>query len=104
MLPLSYLEILFVTGINTLICYGVWVVFQPTNIFEALGEWLDKQLPEYIQKPTYRCPICMSFWYSLLLSLFVWKLTPLDTAITMVAAMGLSVIIVRLFPDKDDEE
>lgn len=33
------------------------------QIFDKLGEWLDERLPEYISKPLYGCPICMSIWW-----------------------------------------
>lgn len=49
-----------------LIAYAVFFMHVTTwegHIFEEVGNLLDMKLPEWIAKPLYACPICMSFWW-----------------------------------------
>lgn len=39
---------------------GVWTLFGKGMILGWLGDWLDKWLPDFIQKPLYGCLPCMS--------------------------------------------
>lgn len=45
---------------------GIWcihILFQEGHLFEKQGDWMDENLPEFINKPTWACPICQSsFW------------------------------------------
>ena len=65
------------------------------QIFEDVANWLDTKLPEWISKPLYGCPICMSFWYGSAFYLFYngydkWIL------IVVFAAAGINAAIVNL--------
>jgi hypothetical protein len=39
---------------------GFNYTFQPGEIFAKPGKWMDENLPEWMQKPLYSCPFCMS--------------------------------------------
>ena len=52
--------------LSILIAFAVLFIHTTTtegHIFEDVANWLDTKLPDWIIKPLYGCPICMSFWY-----------------------------------------
>lgn len=52
--------------LSILIAFAVLFIHTTTNeghIFEDVANFLDTKLPDWIIKPLYGCPICMSFWY-----------------------------------------
>jgi hypothetical protein len=73
----------------------VHVTFWEEHIFEEVGNWLDMKLPEWLQKPLYGCPICMSFWYGFIAMLILNpELNFWQRAATVFAAGGINVINV----------
>lgn len=43
--------------------WGIHILFQEDHLLENVGDWLDENLPIYVNKPLWACPICMSsFW------------------------------------------
>lgn len=80
---------------------GYCCTFWEGMIFEKIGNWLEKKLPEYIQKPVYSCFICACFWWGSLIYWLVWGNSVIEWFITVVAAMGLNGALSKLFR-KDD--
>ena len=84
--------------ISVLIAFAVLFIHTTTNeghIFEDVANWLDTKLPEWIIKPLYGCPICMSFWYG---SFFYILYEGFDKWIVLVVfcAAGINAAIVNL--------
>jgi hypothetical protein len=77
------------------------------QIWEDVGNWLDRKLPEWLSKPLYGCPICMSFWYGgIILFLLGWQFN-VTFVLTVFAAGGISVInviICKWYQRMIDEE
>jgi len=95
---------------SLLISYAVLFIHATTwegQIWEDVGNWLDRKLPEWISKPLYGCPICMSFWYGgIILFLFGWQFNVMFV-LTVFAAGGVSVInviICKWYQRMIDEE
>ena len=93
--------------LSVLIAFAVLFIHTTTNeghIFEDVANWLDTKLPEWIIKPLYGCPICMSFWYG---SVFYLFYNGFDNWIIIVVfcAAGINAAIVNLNNSitKDDE-
>jgi hypothetical protein len=81
---------------------------QDGEIFERLGKFFERVLPKQIHPAVFACPICMTFWYgSILYWLAPWaKIGVMPTTgsvwqwlITIIAAMGLNIVIVKLWPN-----
>ena len=84
--------------LSILIAFAVLFIHTTTNeghIFEDVANWLDTKLPDWIIKPLYGCPICMSFWYG---SVFYILYHGLDKWIFLVVfcAAGINAAIVNL--------
>lgn len=83
---------------------GYCCCFWEGMIFEKIGDWLDKRLPEYIQKPLYACFICACFWYGTVIYLIFMADYSLhfneivgQWFITVIPAMGLNAALSRIF-------
>jgi hypothetical protein len=94
--------------IIALLVLSIHYTMQEGEIFEGLGKFFEKHLPEQIHPAVFACPICMVFWYgSLLYWLVPWgKIGLMPTTgnvwqwiVTVIAAMGLNIVIVKLWPD-----
>jgi hypothetical protein len=79
----------------------VWFTMQPGEIFGRLGDFIDERLPDFLYKPIAGCPICMVPYYGSVLYWVIWHVSWQHWLITVIASMGLNVVIVKLFP-KDD--
>lgn len=82
---------------------GVWNTLLPGEIFGKIGDWMHKNLPEWMNKPLGLCPICMpSIWGSAMYFTYVgmgWKLWPLY----VVALSGVMKIVTILVLNHDEE-
>lgn len=80
----------------SLFSFGWTNLFNENMIFERAGKWLDAHVPEWLGKPTYKCPICNSVWVALIMGLVgiipfhPWWHVPLIA----LAASGLCSIII----------
>lgn len=94
--------------IISMIVWAVWICMQSEMIFEKLGVWLQehldkwfgKELGEYIGKPVFSCPICMSFWYGSLAYWIIWGESTKQWLIVVVGVIGLNTILSKLMPEK----
>jgi len=83
-------------------CWGFHNAFQEEQIFDSIGIWLRRRIPEFWLKPLISCPICMcsihgTAWY--LISQPNWSLS--YWIMFIVAASGLNYVIHNLFPPTD---
>lgn len=81
---------------------AIWFSMQEGEIFGRLGNWLYNHAPVAIHKPLFDCPICMTPWYGTV----IYALIPGPFHVEhwwylILASMGLNVIIVKLWPEKD---
>ena len=65
------------------------------QIFEDVANWLDTKLPEWISKPLYGCPICMSFWWGSF-AYIVYEGVEIEMILVVFAAAGINAFIVNL--------
>lgn len=81
--------------IIALTVFAIWQTFQEGHIFHFIAVYLDMVLPEKFHNPVFYCPVCMTFWYGLVISLL------LDFDLWLpVPAMGLVAVLVNLMPDE----
>ena len=70
MITVYYLFVMFVT------CAWIWgfeYTFKPGEIFGRAGEWMNRNLPEWLCKPTFACKYCMSSVHGTIL---FWSFLP----------------------------
>lgn len=89
-------------SVISFIVMAIWFSMQEGEIFGKLGAWMYNALPAWMHKPLFDCPICMTPWYGTA----IYALLPGPFVVSywwwaVLAAMGLNVIIVKLWPDKD---
>ncbi len=73
----------------------------PDEIFGKLGRWFEQHLPGWIQQPLHECPVCQTPWYGTAIYWIVWGVDVKDWLLTVIPAMGLNVVVMRLWP-KDE--
>lgn len=78
---------------------AIWATMWEGAIFEFVRTWGEKNLSEKLQKPIYDCPICMTPYYGTVFYILVYDFGFTDWLITVIAAMGLNAVLVKLFPD-----
>lgn len=64
-------------------------------IFEDWANKSDENIPEWLSKPLYGCPICMSFWYGTLFYI-LFKGFEIEMVLVVFAAAGINAFIVNL--------
>ena len=79
------------------------------KVAEAMHSW-----PDWIKKPLYDCPICMSFWHGLWIIAalqatgYVNYCNPLPVLLTLFAAGGINTVLIYIIsyakdrPDSED--
>ena len=91
--------------LSILIAFAVLFINSTTwegMIFEDVANYLDTILPEWIIKPLYGCPICMSFWLGSAFYLLYegWNK---EMIIVVFAAAGINAAIANLNNSIKDE-
>jgi len=71
------------------------------QIFEEVANWLDTKLPEWISKPLYGCPICMTFWWGFAAMIALYKMKLIEynwfqVILIVFCAAGINAFIVNL--------
>lgn len=89
--------------IISLLVLSIHYTMQEEQIFERLGNWLRKILPEAIHKPVFDCFICMVPWHgSVLYWVIPWHRIGVTKgaehdfwqwAVFVVVAMGFNIVI-----------
>ena len=89
----------------SLCVFSIWYTLQPGEIFGWWGNILSRILPAWLHDPAFECPVCMTAWYgSAVYYLFFFSGSWQDWVLTVIGAMGLSVVILKLAPEKQDAE
>ena len=82
-------------------CLGIRALFQEGMILEGLGQKLDETLPEWINKPLWRCPPCMASVHGtiLWLTFLSGEYGLLSWPFFVVCLCGVNYVIVNLLPE-----
>jgi hypothetical protein len=80
------------------IVMAIWFSMQEGEIFHGLAKWYERNTPEKIHKPLFECPICMTPWYGSIYFLIAYGVS-WAWPVVILAAMGLNVVIVKLWPE-----
>ena len=67
-------------------------------VFGFVREWGEKNLPEYIQKPLYDCPICQVPYWGGVIYFLHYGLTE-EMPWVLLMAMGWNTLVVKLLPE-----
>lgn len=92
--------------IIALLVLSIHYTMQEEQIFEKLGDWFERVLPEAIHKPVFDCPVCMAPWYGSILfwlipwpKLFIIPNTIEQWLVCIIVAMGFNIVINKWSPD-----
>lgn len=92
--------------IISLLTLSIWYTMQEGEIFEGLGKWFEKHLPEQIHPAVFACNVCMSVWYGTFLYwLIPWQKVGitgnalLEWPLVIIAAMGINIVINKWSPE-----
>jgi len=102
---ISISQILTLSLIVAFYVQAVWICFQEDMIFEWAGNFLSMNLPDFMQKPVYDCPICMTPWHG---ALFLFAIRSIIkpgifiSGVILLVAMGINVTITKLWRHCDD--
>lgn len=89
--------------IISLFTIGYCCMFWPDMIFEKIGDWLEEHLPEWINKPTWSCYICVCFWMGTAIYWKAWGNSVQEWLLTVISSMGLNAAISQLVKKKEPE-
>ena len=87
--------------IISLIVFAIWYTMLEGEIFGKVGAWFSRTLPGWAHSPVYECPVCMAPYYGTLIYWLAFGYGVKDWLLTVIPAMGLNVVITRLWP-KDE--
>lgn len=94
--------------IIALLVLSLWYTLQDGEIFGGIGNWMYKVFPKKMHPPLFECNVCCTPWYgSALYWLIPWQQIGLPQStligwpVTIIAAMGIQVVINKLSPDKE---
>lgn len=83
-------------AIISLIVMAIWFSMQEGEIFGFVQKYSHWK----IAPPLFDCPICMVPWYGSLIYVLIWGVN-WQWPVVVLSAMGLNVVIVKLWPQKD---
>lgn len=92
--------------IIALLVLSIHYTMQDGEIFEGLGKWLERHLPEQIHPAVFACNVCMSPWYgSVLYWVIPWQKigvmssTLVQWPVVIIVAMGFNIVINKWSTD-----
>lgn len=92
--------------IIALIVLSIHYTMQEGEIFEGLGKWFERVLPERIHPAVFACNVCMTVWYGTLLYwLIPWQKLNLTVSnwlewpVVIIVAMGFNIVINKWSSD-----
>jgi hypothetical protein len=92
--------------IIALLVLSIWYTMQENEIFEGLGKFFEKHLPERIRPAVFACNVCMTPWYGTLLYwLIPWQKLGLTVSywlewpVVIIGAMGINIVINKWSAD-----
>ena len=87
----------------SLCVFSIWYVLQEGEIFGWLGNILSRILPAWLHDPAFECPVCQVPYYgSAIYYIFFFNGSWQDWVLTVIGAMGLNVVILKLAPEKGE--
>lgn len=85
---------LMVMGVTLAFNWGLSYCFHSDEVFGLAGDWMRKHWPEWVNKPLFDCPYCMSSIYgSLSFVVFLWGYPWFLWVIFCFCLTGLSALI-----------
>jgi hypothetical protein len=82
--------------ITNWVVFAVWVSMAEGMIFDFIGDWLDRILPnKKLRLWTFDCPICMQSLYG---TIFYWLWygdSWKEWIVVIIASVGLAAIVVK---------
>jgi hypothetical protein len=92
--------------IISLLVLSIWYTMREEQIFERLGKFFERVLPEQIHPAVFACNVCMTPWYgSVLYWLIPWQKVGLTVSnwlewpLVIIGAMGINIIINKWSPE-----
>jgi hypothetical protein len=89
-----------------LLTLSIWYTMQDGEIFEGLGKWFEKVLPERIHPALFACNVCLTPWYgSVLYWVTPWQKigvmgsTLIGWPVAIIVAMGFNIVINKWSPE-----
>lgn len=86
--------------IISLLVLSIHYTMQEGEIFEGLGKWFEKHLPERIHPAVFACNVCMSVWYGTALYwLIPWEKVGvtgnslIQWPVVIITAMAFNIVI-----------
>ena len=81
--------------------WGINCLFSEGHLLEKWGDWIDKNMPEWIYKPTVGCPACMSsihgiLWFFIGFPVCFHDALPIRLLIPfLISLCGLNFILIK---------
>lgn len=88
--------------IVALFTYGYCTTFTKGHIFEKVGDWAEKNLPEKLWKPIGGCAICTAFWAGTLMYWLFWGDIWYHWLMISIAAVGVNAFLSNLLGKLED--
>jgi hypothetical protein len=88
--------------LQTFVVFAVWASMWETMIFSFVRDFF-LTWPDKIQKPIFECPICMQSVYGSAFYWIYWGNSVKEYIVVMIACVGLSAILVKLFPPEKED-
>lgn len=92
--------------IIALLVLSIWYTMQEGEIFEGLGKWFERVLPEQIHPAVFACNVCLSPWYGTVLYwLIPWEKVGIQEStligwpVAIIVAMGFNIVINKWSPN-----
>ena len=83
--------------------YGVNCVFAEGFIFERVGDWIADRVPQWVTKPLFDCPACMSSVHGTI-SFFIFNGDFMLWPVFCVCVCGVSYIILKFLKKNEHTE
>lgn len=73
--------------------WGVYCLFGEGYILGNVGDWLRKQLPQWVLKPTIDCPPCLGSVHGFFISAVYYDWRIIHMGVFMICLCGINYIL-----------
>lgn len=87
------------SAIIFLLVLSIHYTMKDGEIFGALGNWFERNLPEAIHPAVFSCNVCMTPYYGSVLYILIWGIN-WQWPVVVIAAMGMNAALNKLAPEK----
>ncbi len=94
------IERIFITSLTV---FAIWYSMLEGEVFGWLGKFIHNHTPTWAHSPLYDCPVCMIPYYGTALYWLAWGVNWQQWLLTIIPAMGLNVVITRMWPKEEVE-